>query len=122
MEISDLLKVLELVNGEKKQKKKSILDRFVGQKVIIRDHSAGVFITTLEAVDGREWVGGESRKIHYWDKAGAVEGIAETSIDLDRSRITVETASSCGTQLTQICPVSDCIYNQIMRAKVWNPK
>ncbi len=99
-----------------------ILEHLVGKKVLIRDHKGGVFMTTLEAVKGSEWMGGESRKIHYWDKAGAVEGIAETGIDLKNSRITVKTNQSNGKSLVQICLVSDDIYTKIMEASVWNPK
>lgn len=99
-----------------------ILARLVGQKVLIRDHKAGLFLTTLEDIRGKEWLGGKSRKIHYWEKAGAVEGIAETGIDLHGSRITVQTAMSAGKELIQICLVSDEIYSQIMGAVAWNPK
>ena len=75
-----------------------------------------------KAVKGDEWLGGESRKIDYWDRAGAVEGIAETGIDLKNSRITVKTNQSNGKSLVQICLVSDDIYTKIMEASVWNPK
>ena len=99
-----------------------MLSHLIGKKVLIRDNRAGVFITTLAAVNGKQWRGYESRKIHYWSKAGAVEGIAETGIDLDNSRITVKVPESNGQDLIQICPVSDEIFNTLMGAKAWNPK
>lgn len=101
-------------------KQKDMLDFLVGKKVLIRDHMAGVFITTLKEIRGQEWLGGKSRKIHWWEKAGAVQGIAETGIDLEKSRVTIETDISNGKTLVEILPVSDAIYNELMGAKVWN--
>jgi len=104
------------------EKPKDILSHLIGKKVLIRDNNAGVFITTLSDIKGSEWVGLKSRKIHYWDKAGAVEGVAETGLDLQNSRITVATDMSCGKSLIQICLVSDEIFEKIMEASPWNPK
>ena len=108
--------------GIQQEKQQDMLAHLVGKKVLIRDHKAGLILTTLEKIDNQQWLGGESRKIHYWEKAGAIEGIAETGIDLDESRITVKTNMSAGKELIQICPVPDEIYNKIMGAIAWNPK
>ena len=118
--IGEAKKLAAMFGGD--AKKPDLLSRYIGKKALIRDNKAGVFITTLEAVAGKEWVGGESRKVHYWEKAGAVEGIAETGIDVDNSRITVTTPASNGKELVQLCPVADEIYKQIMEATPWNPK
>lgn len=109
-------------SGASQAHKPDMLAHLVGKKVLIRDHKAGLFLTTLIEVNKQEWLGGKSRKIHYWEKAGAVEGIAETGIDLKESRITVSTEMSAGKELIQICPVSDKIYDEIMGAAAWNPK
>lgn len=102
--------------------KKDILSGYIGRKVLIRDNKAGIFITTLEAVDGKEWLGGESRKIHYWESAGAVEGISQTGINLSESRVTITTPMSAGKEMVQMCVVNDDIYEEIMEATPWNPK
>ena len=126
MNINDLTygQILEIVEkfGGIVNRKPDMLAHLIGKKVLIRDHKAGLFLTTLVDVDGSQWIGGESRKIHYWAGAGAVEGIAETGIDLLNSRITVKTSMSSGKELIQICPVSDEVYKLIMEAQVWNPK
>lgn len=101
---------------------KDMLSFLIGRKVLIRDHMAGVFITTLADVKGKQWSGGVSRKIHYWDGAGAVEGISTTGVNLQDSRITEVTEISNGQDLVQILPLSDDVYYEIMGAKVWNPK
>ena len=99
-----------------------LLAHLIGKKVVVRDNGAGVFVTTLEAVRGKQWRGGESRKIHYWSKAGALEGVAQTAIDFQNSRVTVRTPESNGQDLIQICPISDEIHKELMEAPVWNPK
>ncbi len=125
MSIKDMkieVSLSELVEVLAQKKEEDLLAYLVGEKVLIRDNRAGVFVTTLDAVNGKQWSGLESRKIHYWEGAGAVEGIAETGIDFHNSRITVQTEQSNGQDLVQICVVSDDIYDQIMGAPVWNPK
>jgi len=99
-----------------------LLHDLIGKKVLIRDDKAGVFITTLTKIRSKEWVGSESRKIYYWEKAGAVEGIAQTGIDLENSLLTVKTPMAAGKNLVQICIVEDEIFDELMGADVWNPK
>ena len=126
MDINDLTygQIIEIVEkfGGIVNRKPDMLSFLIGRKVLIRDHKAGLFLTTLKEVDGSQWIGGESRKIHYWSGAGAVEGIAETGIDTLNSRITIKTSMSAGKELIQICPVSEEIHKAIMEAPVWNPK
>ena len=126
MDINDLTygQIIEIVEkfGGIVNRKPDMLAFLIGRKVLIRDHKAGLFLTTLKEVDGSQWIGGESRKIHYWSGAGAVEGIAETGIDTLNSRITIKTSMSAGKELIQICPVSEEIHKAIMEAPVWNPK
>lgn len=101
---------------------KDILSDFVGRKVLIRDNKAGIFVTTLMKIKGSEWLGGESRKIYFWDKAGAVEGISMTGISDSGSRVTVKTPNSNGKDLVQLCPLSDEQFEELMGLSVWNPK
>ena len=126
MKITDLEKLINLIKllslNDDTKDEEDILSEYVGKKVLIRDHMAGVFVTTLTKIKRKEWVGAESRKIHYWSKAGAVEGISKTGIDLNASRVTVATEMSCGKELVQLCLLSDDQYNELMGAKVWNPK
>ena len=127
MNINDLtygqiLEIVEKFGTIANEKKPDMLAHLKNKKVLIRDHKAGLFLTTLVEVEGSQWLGARSRKIHYWAGAGAMEGIAETGIDLLESRITTETSMSAGKELIQICPVSDEIYEAIMGGAVWNPK
>jgi len=95
--------------GHELPKKPDMMADHIGKKVIVRDNMGGVYCTTLVDIDGCKWRGGVSRKIHYWDKAGAVQGISKTSIDLSNSRITVKTEHSHGYQLVEMCICEDDI-------------
>jgi len=88
---------------------------------LIRDHMAGVFVTTLTAVDGKMWTGAEGRKIHYWEGAGAVEGISAHGIDNKKSRVTAPVPVCNGRELVQLLPLTEDVYKLIMGAPVWNP-
>ncbi len=48
----------------------------INKKVIVRAASAGVFFGTLLMKEGDEVLLADARKLHYWEGAGAVEGIA----------------------------------------------
>ena len=69
MNINDLtygqiLEIVEKFGGIANEKKPDMLSHLKGKKVLIRDHKAGLFLTTLIDVDGSQWLGGKSRKIH----------------------------------------------------------
>jgi len=120
--LGELKQLKNMFKGECETKPRDMMADFIGKKVIVRDDQAGVFCTTLVDIDGMKWRGGVSRKIHYWDKAGAVEGISKTSIDLSSSRITVKNDHSHGYQLVQMCLCEDDVFESIMGATEWNPK
>ena len=65
MNINDLTygQILEIVEkfGGIVNRKPDMLAFLIGRKVLIRDHKAGLFLTTLKEVDGSQWIGGESR-------------------------------------------------------------
>lgn len=105
-----------------KEEERDFLSEFIGKKVIVRDNMAGVFVTTLVDIKGKQWKGGLSRKIHYWSGAGAVQGISTSAVNESNSRLTVVTEVSNGSSLVEILPISDVIYNTLMEVKVWNPK
>lgn len=66
------------------------MDKLVGQYVIIRDHMAGVLAGTLDAIDlaAGTAVLTQARKIHYWQGAAAVEGLAARGPRVDASSAT----------------------------------
>ena len=70
---------------------------------IVRDNMAGVFVGTLTAYDlaAGTWEMVNARKIHYWVKAAAVEGLAAVG-DGAGGRITPKVGRVAGRALVQI--------------------
>lgn len=92
----------------------------LNQNVIIRDNMAGVFVGTLTMQDGKTWTARDVRKIHYWTKAAAVEGLATVGFGRD-SRITPIVAEIQGFDAVQICLCTDAEHAALMAAPVWTP-
>ena len=62
----------------------------IGKIVVVRDNRAGVFVGTLDAYDGPSKTATltAARKIHYWQGAAAVEGLAVRGCRTDPQSVT----------------------------------
>lgn len=78
--------------------------RMIGGYVLIRDHMAGVFFGTLTEIDmaNKTWTLEDARKLHFWAKAAAVEGVVARGPDPQRSRCTPAVALVSGATLAQV--------------------
>ena len=96
-------------------------DFMLGKCVIVRDHMAGVFIGTLSQIDlqKKSWVLLNARKIHYWSKAAAVEGLAVVGDNGEGGRITPMVEWVAGCDLVQVLPVTG--GEKLLNAPVWEP-
>jgi len=94
---------------------------FLNQKVLIRDHMAGVLIGVLISQEGKQWILQDARKIHYWEKAAAVEGIVATGSVGTKSRITPSVGLMQGFDAVQIIILPDDAYNQLQTFPDWTP-
>lgn len=59
------------------------LNKFVGQKVIVRTHYAGVHYGLLEEKDGKEVILKNARRLYYWkttDKGISLSEVAKTGL------------------------------------------
>lgn len=94
----------------------------IGNKVLIRDHMAGVFFGTLAEFDLKAgtWMLKGARKIHYWVRAGAVEGVAVRGIDQKQSRVTAR-VDVAGRSMVQICLMSEEQYAALDACPEWRP-
>lgn len=99
----------------------SVAKRLIGKPVLVRDNMAGVLYGRLLEVDGKEWALENGRKIHYWTKAAAVEGISVMGKPGDGSRITPAVPYSCGFEAAQILEVSEERYADLCAVPVWEP-
>lgn len=94
--------------------------QLIGRNVIVRDNQAGVFVGTLDEIDDKAWTLKEARKIHYWTKAAAVEGLATTGFGAE-SRITPKVEIVIGRDLVQAVLCTEAEYKALMGAKEWKP-
>ena len=94
------------------------LNGMLGQKVIVRTYSAGVWFGTLSEKSGDEVVLTKARRMWLWK---AKEGISLSAcalygVDTDNSKI-VEAVSSVWLQAIEIIPCSQTAIASLERAK-----
>ena len=93
------------------------MDRFV----IIRDNMAGVFVGTLVRHEGKSWTLTSSRKVHYWTKAAAVEGIASFGPGPGSRVCPIRVPPVSGEDLVQILDITGTEHDALMGLPVWTP-
>ena len=92
----------------------------LGKKVIVRATEAGVFFGTLKEKNGNEVVLSNARKLHYWEGAGAVEGLAVDGVSKPNDcRFTVWVESICVKDWSQIIPCTEKASEIIEGVKEW---
>ena len=92
----------------------------IGKKVIVRATEAGVFFGTLKEKNGNEVVLSHARKLHYWEGAGAVEGLAVDGVSKPNScRFTVWVENICVKDWNQIIPCTEKASEIIEGVKEW---
>lgn len=100
------------------------VDPLIGP-VLIRDNLAGVIVGQLVSYDlaaGTWTLAPGARKIHYWRRAGAVEGIAVRGIDPNESRMTAPVSRvSVGRAMIQILGLTRSEYDSLMVTPEWRP-
>jgi len=95
----------------------------IGQKVLIRDHRAGVHVGVLHSFDAAmktaELHG--ARKIWYWVGAASCHGIAARGLDTVQSMIgpTVSAVISC--DVVEIVAMTDQAFACVIEAPEWTP-
>ncbi len=84
------------------------LNTMIGQKVIIRTYSAGVWFGTLDEKDGNEVILKNARRMWRWWAAESISlsAVALYGIKQDNSKI-IEAVSSVWLEAIEIIPCSD---------------
>lgn len=93
------------------------MDRYV----LIRDNMAGVFVGLLTAHVGKSWTLTSSRKIHYWTKAAACEGIATFGPGPGSRVCPLRVPPVGGEDLVQIIDLTIEEHAALMALPVWTP-
>lgn len=85
-----LLKLIDkLLNAEEQTEKPKIGRQFIGEEVIIRTYSAGVWFGRLTEKEGNEVILAEARRMWQWKckESISLSGIAQYGIDQSESKI-----------------------------------
>jgi len=107
MKLGDIKKLMEVYGNEQL----STLNRHLGQKVIIRTYSAGVWFGKLVEKSGNEVILEDARRMYFWKAAGSItlSGVAIEGLDVDESKI-ISPVKSVWLEAIEILELSDkCI-------------
>ena len=112
-----LKEILELL-GEKNTAAESGLNSFIGQEVIIRTYSAGVWFGRLKEKSGNEVILTEARRMWRWwaKKSISLSGVALYGIKQEDSRI-AGAIDSVWLQAIEIIPISGTAAESIRTAQ-----
>ena len=91
----------------------------IGRKVIVRA-KAGVFFGTLVKLEGEMCTLEKTRKLWYWDGAGAVEGIAVNGVTKhENCKFTVWVDELILSGVTQIIPTTNKAATILEEVREW---
>ncbi len=92
-------------------------NRMIGQKVIIRTYSAGVWFGVLVEKDGREVILSNARRMYqWWCKEGiSLSAVAIYGLNISKSKI-VEATPSVWLEAIEIIPCSEVAIKDLEEA------
>ena len=93
---------------------------YLGKKCIIRGRDSGVFFGTISEQEGQSVRLLNFRKLHYWDGATAVEGLASYgTVKPENCRFTLVVAEGEICDVCQVLPCTEEAIKVIEGVKVW---
>jgi len=96
------------------------MKNYIGKQVIARSDKGGVIFGELVGFEGDTLMFGRSRKLHYWDGAGAIEQLSKDGTSKpDRCRFTVVVEESTVFGVCQCIPCTDKAIESINGVKEW---
>lgn len=117
--IGQAKQIAALVSGVNcaSQPTSAISAAFIGQTVIVRTYSAGVFCGTVQAKDGNEVILTNARRMwKFWcAQSISLSGVVVHGIDRSRSRI-APPVPSVWLEAIEILPISGAALDSIMGA------
>ena len=104
--LKEIIELAQLL-GAKNTAAKSGLNSFIGQEVIIRTYSAGVWFGRLKEKSGKEVILTEARRMWRWwaNESISLSGVALYGINQEKSRI-AGAIDSVWLQAIEIIPIS----------------
>ena len=92
----------------------------IGKDVLVRTHSAGIHVGTLQSRDGKEVVLTNARRIWYWDGAASLSQLAvDGTSKPEKCKFPEAVAEILLTEAIEIIPITDKARESIAGVKVW---
>lgn len=103
--------------------KSNVAEQQETRKALIRDNMAGVLFGDLVSIDlaAKTWTLKNARKIHYWSRAAAVEGVVVRGIDPVASKVTAAVTETAGAALVQVVYMTPDEYASLNSVPEWRP-
>ena len=95
----------------------------IGQKVLIRDHKAGIHVGVLHSFDAATKTAElrDARKIWYWAGAASCHGIAARGLDTAESKIAPIVSAVISCDVVEIVAMTDKAFSCVIGAPEWTP-
>ena len=92
----------------------------IGKDVLVRTHSAGIHVGTLQSRDGKEVVLTNARRIWYWDGAATLSQLAiDGTSKPDNCKFPEAVPEILLTEAIEIIPITDKARESIAGVKAW---
>ena len=99
------------------------MKEFIGKKVIVRDHMAGVFFGIIKSIEGTQVYFEKARKLYYWKGANTVEDLALFGTkDPENCQFTCWNKNTLLANYCQILPCTKESANSIEGVPVWTAR
>ena len=95
----------------------------IGEKVLVRDHKAGVHVGILEAFDPatKTCKLAQVRKVWYWSGAASCHGIAARGLDTKASQIAPLVSCVISCDVVEIVAMTPEAWEIVQGAPEWAP-
>lgn len=92
----------------------------IGDYVLVRTYSAGVFVGEMVSRNGQEVVLKNARRIWYWSGASSLSQLAvDGPQDIENCKFPCEVPEVLLTEAIEMLPISDKAKKQIAKVKIW---
>jgi hypothetical protein len=95
-------------------------DKNIGNYVIVRTHSAGVFAGYLDSRNGQEVIVSKARRLYYWSGASSLSQLAMEGVKHpDKCKFPCPVDSITLTQAIEIIPTTEAARLNIALVPIW---
>ena len=95
-------------------------EKYISKYCVVRGDRSGVFFGIVRDINGKNVEMGQVRKLHYWDGAFAVEGLAEEGVSKPQHcKFTVVVDNLVLTDAIQILLCTEKSIDSLSKVAAW---